>query len=42
MKKENANIKGRAYYQSLKARYLNAAKEASSSGDWILKEYNSI
>jgi len=39
MKKENLNnIKGKAYYQGLKARYLNAAKEAS--GDRVLKEYN--
>ena len=32
------NIKGKAYYQGLKTRYLNAAKEAS--GDRVLKEYN--
>ncbi len=38
MKKENLNIKGKAYYQNLKTRYLNAAKEAA--GDRILKEYN--
>lgn len=40
MKKENLNnnIKGKAYYQGLKTRYLNAAKEAS--GDRVLKEYN--
>lgn len=38
MKKECLNIKGKAYYQSMKMRYLNAAKEAS--GDRVLKEYN--
>lgn len=38
MKKENLNIKGKAYYQNLKTRYLNAAKEAA--GDRVLKEYN--
>ena len=41
MKKENINnIKGKAYYQSLRAKYLNLAKEASASGDRVLSEYN--
>lgn len=42
MKKENvnSNIKNRAYYQGLKTKYMNAAKEASSSGDRVLSEYN--
>ena len=41
MKKENINnIKGKAYYQRLRAKYLNLAKEASASGDRILSEYN--
>jgi hypothetical protein len=38
MKKEN--IRGVAYYQSLRTRYLNCAKEASASGDRVLYEYN--
>ena len=37
MKKENL-VKNKAYYQNLKARYLNAAKEAN--GDRVMKEYN--
>lgn len=42
MKKENvnSNVKNRAYYQGLKTKYMNAAKEASSSGDRVLSEYN--
>ena len=40
MKKENVIIKGRSYYQGLKSKYLNLAKEASASGDRILCEYN--
>ncbi len=42
MKEKNINNNGknRAYYQALRARYLNLAKEASTSGDRILKEYN--
>jgi hypothetical protein len=38
MKKENA--KGVTYYQSMRTRYLNYAKEASASGDRVLYEYN--
>ncbi len=40
MKKENPNIKGRAHYQGLRMRYLNAAKDAQGAGDIILAEYN--
>lgn len=41
MKKENINnVKGKAYYLGLKAKYLNLAKEASAAGDRILSEYN--
>lgn len=40
MKKENVTIKGRAYYQGLKSKYLNLAKESSASGDRVLSEYN--
>lgn len=39
MKKENLNnVKSKAYYQNLKVRYLNAARDAS--GDRVLREYN--
>jgi hypothetical protein len=38
MKKEN--VRGVAHYQSLRTRYLNYAKEASTSGDRVLYEYN--
>ena len=34
------NIKGKAYYISLRAKYLNYAKEAMASGDRVLSEYN--
>ncbi|MDR0942590.1 MAG: DUF4167 domain-containing protein [Holosporales bacterium] len=34
------NEKGLAYYQNLKTKYLNYAKEASSSGDFVLCEHN--
>ena len=36
----NNNAKGRAYYQSLRTKYLNLAKEAATSGDRVLSEYN--
>ncbi|MDR1475963.1 MAG: DUF4167 domain-containing protein [Holosporales bacterium] len=39
MKKE-LNLKGRAYYQNLRTKFLLAAKDASLSGDRILSEYN--
>jgi hypothetical protein len=38
MKKDNS--KGIAYYQNLRLKYLNNAKEASSLGDRVLAEYN--
>ncbi|MDR2458790.1 MAG: DUF4167 domain-containing protein [Holosporales bacterium] len=38
MKKETP--KGVAYYQNLRTKYLNHAKEASASGDRVLYEYN--
>jgi hypothetical protein len=38
MKRDNG--KGLAYYQNLRAKYLNLAKEAASSGDRVLSEYN--
>ncbi|MDR0695770.1 MAG: DUF4167 domain-containing protein [Holosporales bacterium] len=38
MKKDNG--KGLAYYQNLKLKYLNNAKEAASLGDRVLSEYN--
>lgn len=41
MRKENINnVKGKAYYQSLRSKYLNFAKEAAASGDRVLSEYN--
>jgi hypothetical protein len=42
MRKENNNTNGknRSYYLNLKARYLNAAKEAQSSGESYLSEHN--
>jgi hypothetical protein len=38
--KKDLNIKGRAYYQNLRTKFLASAKEAASSGDRILSEYN--
>ncbi|MDR1391360.1 MAG: DUF4167 domain-containing protein [Holosporales bacterium] len=38
MKKEN--VDGVNHFQGLRAKYLNLAKEASSTGDRILYEYN--
>ena len=40
MKKENIVNKGKAYYLNLKNKYLTAAKEAATTGDRILSEYN--
>ncbi|MDR1034824.1 MAG: DUF4167 domain-containing protein [Holosporales bacterium] len=38
--KRDVNVKGRAYYQNLKTKFLTSAKEAALSGDRILSEYN--
>jgi hypothetical protein len=38
--KRDLNIKGRSYYQNLRTKFLASAKEAASSGDRILSEYN--
>lgn len=40
VRKELANIKGRAYYVAQRAKYLNYAKEAAATGDRVLNEYN--
>lgn len=40
MRKESNVVKGRAYYQGLRSKYLNFAKEASASGDRVASEYN--
>jgi hypothetical protein len=40
MKKENFVVRGKSYYLGLRNKYLNAAKEATSSGDRVLSEYN--
>jgi hypothetical protein len=39
-KKDNKNQKGRGYFQSMYDRYVAAAKDANSSGDKVLYEYN--
>jgi hypothetical protein len=38
--KRDLNQKGRAYYQNLRTKFLASAKEAASSGDRVLSEYN--
>jgi hypothetical protein len=38
MKKEN--VRNKAYYQGLRLKYLNFAKEAVASDDRVLIEYN--
>ncbi len=34
------NMKSKIHYQNLKEKYLTAAKDAKSSGDLVLTEYN--
>jgi hypothetical protein len=38
--KRDLNVKGRVYYQNLRAKFLASAKDAALSGDRILSEYN--
>ena len=40
MKKDNNILKNKAHYQNLRDKYLGSAKEAASSGDRVLAEYN--